>query len=141
MKRKAVKAAAKHEGVEVQMMEVIYELIDMVRDRMTELLPPAIEEHSRGKAEVRQIFPVGKKDNIAGCLMIKGYTTPQFKARLVRDKEIIFDGDIASLKHFQNDVKQVKESQEFGTRLKGFMDVKEGDIIDFYELESKKQAL
>ncbi|OVE74841.1 hypothetical protein BVX97_06170 [bacterium E08(2017)] len=140
-KEQGVKAAAKHEGVEFYMHEIIYELIDQVKDAMTALLPPLIEEHKRGEAEVRQIFPVGKKDNIAGCLVVSGYVTPQCKTRVIRDKEPIFEGTIGSLKHFQNDVKQVKESQECGIRIAGFAAIKEGDILEFYELEEKKQAL
>ncbi len=140
-KEPGVKAAAKHEGVEFFMLDIIYELIDQIKAIMTEMLPPLIEEHGRGKAEVKQVFPVGKKERIAGCMMISGYTTPKFKVRVVRDKENMYEGPISSLKHFQDEAKQIKEGQECGIRIDGFPGVQEGDILEFYELESKKQAL
>lgn len=140
-REQGVKAAAKHESVEFFMLQIIYELIDHVRSLMTDMLPPLIEEHKRGKAEVRQVFPMGKKDVIAGCMMVGGFVTPKCKARVIRDNNVVYEGPISSLKHFQNEVKQVKEGQECGVRLAGFLTIQDGDVLEFFELEEKKQAL
>jgi len=136
-----VDATSKHEGVEIRLHSVIYELIDQVRDAMTGLLTPQIEEKLMGHAEVRQVFSVGKTSKVAGCLIIEGSVTPRFRARVKRGDEILFEGSIASLRHFKDDAAEVKESQECGIRLDNFTDFDEGDILEFYELHEIKQTL
>ncbi len=140
-KESGVLANAKHEGVEMRVHEVIYELIDEVHAAMTGLLAPKIQELPRGSAVIKQVFGSGKRNKIAGCLVTQGLVKPKFKARLKRENQVIHDGLIASLKRFQEDVIQVRESQECGIRLESFADFNEGDTMEFYEVEQTKQTL
>ncbi|MBL7077997.1 MAG: translation initiation factor IF-2 [Kiritimatiellae bacterium] len=133
-KETGVDATAKHEGVEIRLHQVIYELIDEVRDAMTGLLKPVIQEDVRGEAEIRKVFVVGKRTKVAGCLVVKGNVRPKYRARVRRGDEILSQGRIESLKHFQDEVAEVRESQECGIRLDKAMDYEEGDRLEFYEL-------
>jgi translation initiation factor IF-2 len=136
-----VDSLAKREGVEIRLHHIIYELIDEVRDAMIGLLTPRFEERMLGRAEIKQVFPLGKRGKIAGCLALQGQITPKLRVRVKRKDEVLHEGSIASLRRFQNDVSIVKETQEFGIRLEGFADFAEGDALEFYELEEIKQTL
>jgi translation initiation factor IF-2 len=140
-KESGVNAAAKHEGVEVRLHQVIYELIDQVRAAMLGILGPRLEEVVRGKTQVRQLFEVGKNHKVAGCLVIKGTVNVKHRIRVKRKDEVIYEGSIISLKHFQDSVKEVREAQECGLRLDNFGDFVEGDILESYEIEEHKQTL
>jgi translation initiation factor IF-2 len=136
-----VPAVAKHEGVEIRLHQVIYELIEQVEEAMTGLLAPKLEERLRGEAQIRQVFNIGKKGNIAGCLVTGGIIRPAFRARLKRGEDILYEGKITTLKHFQDEVAEVREAQECGVRLDNYTAIEEGDVIEFYEVEAVKQAL
>ncbi len=140
-KESGVDAVAKREGVEVRLHSIIYELIDQVRDAMIGVLGPRLEEVKRGQAQVRQIFEVGKGHIVGGCLVLKGIVNIKHRVRVKRKTEVLFEGTLLSLKHFQTDVKEVREAQECGIRLKGFSDLIEGDIIETYEIEEHQQTL
>lgn len=140
-KESGVDAVAKREGVEVRLHSIIYELIDQVRDAMIGVLGPKLEEVKRGQAQVRQIFEVGKGHIVGGCLVLKGRVNIKHRVRVKRKTEVLFEGSILSLKHFQADAKEVREAQECGIRLKGFSDLIEGDIIETYEIEEHQQTL
>jgi translation initiation factor IF-2 len=107
---------------------------------MEGLLPPTLVEKMNGKAEVRQIFKV-KGVAVAGCHVIDGVMKRSAKARLVRDGSVVWDGRMAALKRFKEDVKDVAEGFECGISLDGFNDLKEKDIIECYEIEEVKQRL
>jgi translation initiation factor IF-2 len=136
-----VKAACKKEEVEVKPYKIIYELFDDIRKEMTAMLPPLIKRHVRGKAEIKQVFPVGKKDKIAGCIMTSGFVTPKFIVRVLRGDEVRHEGTIASLRHFENEVSLIKEAQECGVCVTDFGDFDIGDFFEFVELEALTQAL
>ncbi len=140
-KESGVDAVAKREGVEVRLHSIIYELIDQVRDAMIGVLGPRLEEVKRGQAQVRQIFEVGKGHIVGGCLVLKGIVNIKHRVRVKRKTEVLFEGTLLSLKHFQADAKEVREAQECGIRLKGFSDLIEGDIIESYEIEEHQQTL
>lgn len=140
-KEPGVDSTAKHEGVEIRTHTVIYELIDQVRDAMIGLLAPEIREKIMGQAEIKQTFRMGKRGKIAGCLIMTGSVTPKFKTRVKRGDEVLYEGAITSLKHFQDNVSEVKESQECGVQLDNFVDFEEGDIFEFYETEEVEQSL
>jgi translation initiation factor IF-2 len=127
--------------VEVRLHSIIYELIDQVRDAMIGVLGPRLEEAKKGQAQVRQIFEVGKGHQVGGCLVLKGTVNIKNRARVKRKSEVLFEGTILSLKHFQDDVKEVREAQECGIRIKGFSELEEGDIIETYEIEEHQQTL
>ena len=136
-----VDAASRHEGVETYLHSVIYELIDQVRDAMSGLLSPEIRKTVRGKAEIKQVFPIGKGANIAGCLVTSGTIRVGDKVRVKRAEEVLFDGAMESLRHFQDEVNEVREAQECGIRLARFSDFDEGDVLECYQLEEVEQTL
>lgn len=140
-KEAGVDAVAKREGVEVRLHQIIYELIDQVRDAMIGVLGPKLEEIKRGQAQVRQIFEIGKGGRIGGCLVLKGTVNIKHRVRVKRKNEVLFEGSMQSLKHFQNDVPEVREAQECGIRVQHFSDLQEGDIIESYEIEERQQTL
>jgi translation initiation factor IF-2 len=140
-KEAGVDAIAKREGVEIRLHQIIYELIDQVRDAMIGVLGPKLEEMKRGQAQVRQIFEIGKASRIGGCLVLKGIINIKHRVRVKRKNEVLFEGTIQSLKHFQDDVPEVREAQECGIRVLHFADLAEGDIIEAYEIEEREQTL
>jgi translation initiation factor IF-2 len=140
-KEQGVDSAARHEGIEIRLHDIIYQLIDQVTEAMLGLLAPEIRETVKGRALVKQIFPIGKLGLVAGCLVTKGVISPKFKVRVIREDENLFEGSIASLKHFQDEVAEVREAQECGVRIDRYNLIKEGDILEFYELEQVAQSL
>lgn len=140
-KENGVDSIAKREGVQVKLHQVIYELIDEVREAMTGLLAPETSEKITGHAEIRQVFTVGKRTRIAGCMMIDGFVTNKSRMRVNRKKETIYDGKVSTLRHFQDEVPRVREAQECGIQLDNFGDFEEGDILEAYEIESITQTL
>jgi len=137
-----VGSLSKHEGVEIRLHSVIYELIDQVRDAMTGMLPPQIEERVTGVAEIKQLFPLSKGGGVvAGCLIASGTVGVKNRARVRRGDEVLYEGSIASLRHFQEEVTEIRQNQECGIRLDNFTAFAEGDTIEFYELEEVRQTL
>jgi translation initiation factor IF-2 len=140
-KEPGVDIASRREGVEVQMHNIIYELIDQVRDAMAGLLSPELRDKILGRAEIRQVFPIGKTGNVAGCMVVSGSVRPRFKVRVKRGEESLFQGSIASLKRFKDSAAEVREGQDCGLRIENFEAIKVGDILEFYEIEAIKQTL
>jgi len=140
-KEAGVDTTAKHEGVEIRLHQVIYELIDQVREAMTGMLAPVVEEDVIGRAQVKQVFPIGKVGIVAGCLVVSGTIRAGSRIRVKRGDETLYEGSIVQLKHFQDDVGEVRESQECGIRIDRFGDYKEGDILECYELKEVEQTL
>jgi translation initiation factor IF-2 len=140
-KEPGVESSARHEGIEIRMHFIIYELLDQVREAMTGLLKPEYREKTVGRAEVRQVFQVGKNASVAGCRVTSGSVRPRHKVRLKRADEVLFQGALLSLKHFQESAAEVREGQECGIRLDGYSDFAVGDVIELYEVEEIKQTL
>jgi translation initiation factor IF-2 len=140
-KEPGVDAACRHEGVEVRLHQVIYELIDEVREAMTGLLKPELRKTVVGAAQVKQVFPLGKVGKVAGCMMTSGRATPRHRVRVKRGDEVLFEGGLASIKHFQDSVDEVREPQECGIRVDKFSEFEAGDILEFYEVEEIEQTL
>ena len=140
-KEPGVESTAKHEGVEIRLHRVIYELIDEVRDAMLGLLKPVLEENVRGRAEVKQVFTLSKTSKIAGCMVVSGNIRPSYRVRVIRGEETLGEGRIESLKHFQDAVNEVREAQECGVRLEKGMDYEVGDILECFELTEVAQSL
>jgi translation initiation factor IF-2 len=141
--RPAGKAAglAESEGVQIRLYNIIYNAVDDVRKAMAGLLAPTLVEKALGKAEVRQVFKVGKVGAIAGCMVTDGTIKRSGKARVVRDGVQIWEGKIGGLRRFKDDVGTVAEGMECGIMLDGFADVKEADIIECYEIEEVAATL
>jgi translation initiation factor IF-2 len=135
------KNVAKEERVEIKFYEVIYQLIDDIKKAMTGLLEPKFEEHITGIAEVRATFRIPKIGIVAGCYVKEGTINRNNKVRVIRDGVVIFTGNIASLKRFKEDVRDVSAGYECGLRIENFQDIKEGDIIEAFEIKEVSPEL
>jgi translation initiation factor IF-2 len=133
-------SAAKREGIQIKLYSIIYELIDQVKEAMVGLLDPEIRESVVGHAEVRQIFELSK-GTVAGCYVVDGRILRSGRARVLRRRQPIYDGGIATLRRFQDDVKEVRAGVECGIKLGDFTEYEVGDIIECYNLEKVPQQL
>jgi translation initiation factor IF-2 len=125
---------AKHEGVQIKLYAIIYELIDEVKEAMAGLLEPVIKENVNGAAEVRQIFQLSKGMPVAGCMVASGRII-KGKVRVRRRKDVIYEGVIQSLRRFQDEVNEVRAGMECGIRIEGCSDFQIGDVIESYSTE------
>ena len=132
--------AAKHEGVQVKLYSIIYELIDQIKEAMAGLLDPELRESIIGHAEVKQVFKL-TKGVVAGCRVTDGRIARTARARVLRKRQPIYDGGLATLRHFQDDVKEVRSGMECGLKLGDFNEYEPGDIIECYQLEKFAQKL
>jgi translation initiation factor IF-2 len=132
---------AEKEGVDVRLYRVIYDAIDDIRSALTGMLKPERQETALGRAEVRALFRVPRVGVIAGCYVLEGTITRNSRARVVRDGTVAYEGRIGSLKRFKDDVREVAEGFECGIGIENFNDVKEGDIIEAYEVREVAREL
>jgi translation initiation factor IF-2 len=128
-----VKEIAEQENVEIRFYDIIYKLVNEVKDAMSGMLTPDIEEVYLGQAEVRDTFSVPKVGTVAGCAVLDGKIIRNAKVRLLRGGVVTYTGALASLKRFKDDVKEVAKGFECGMGLERFNDVKVGDIIEAFE--------
>jgi translation initiation factor IF-2 len=131
---------AKHEGVQIKLYAIIYELIDEVKEGMAGLLDPILKDIVIGSADVRKIFELSKGLPVAGCVVASGRIA-KGKVRLRRHKEIIYEGITQSLRRFQDEVNEVRAGMECGIRIEGFSDLQVGDVIECYSVEKIAQKL
>ena len=136
-----VNALAKKEGVEIRLYSIIYELLEDIEEALTGKLAPDKREINLGKAKILQIFPGKKGLKICGCMVESGHVKVGLKARVYRDEELIFNGEVNSLRRFQDDVKEVKQGLECGIRLDNFIDFQVDDIIELYDIKLSKASL
>lgn len=129
-----VRELAEAEGVEIRTYEIIYKLIEDIEKAMKGMLQPEFEEVVTGEAEVRDLFRAPKIGAIAGCFVRSGVITRGSKVRFLRDGAIIWKGSISSLRRFKDDVREVREGFECGIGLSDFQDLKQGDIIETFDL-------
>jgi translation initiation factor IF-2 len=132
---------AEREGVDVRLYRVIYDAIDDIRNALAGMLRPEQRESELGRAEVRALFRVPRAGVIAGCYVLEGNILRNARARVVRDGVVAYDGRISSLKRFKDDVREVAEGFECGIGIENFNDVKEGDIIEAYEVREVAREL
>ncbi len=128
---------AKEENVEIRTYKVIYELTKDIKEAMSGMLEPVLKETYLGRAEVRRIFSISRVGVIAGCYVTDGTITRNSEARVLRDKEEVYKGRIASLKHLKENVTEVKKDYECGIRLEKFKEFQEGDIIEAFTIEKE----
>ena len=128
------RAAAEHQGVEIRTYSVIYKAIEEIDAARIGMLKPTEEEHQTGSAEVRDTFKVPKAGIAAGCMVSEGEISRDDNVRLVRDGIVVFDGKIASLRRYKDDVKSVKAGFECGISLENYQDIKPGDVIEGYKI-------
>jgi translation initiation factor IF-2 len=125
---------AKHEGVQIKLYAIIYELIDQVKEAMAGLLDPDTREVITGVAEVRQIFELSKGTPVAGSMVTSGRIV-KGKVRVRRRREVIYEGVTQSLRRFQDEVNEVRAGMECGIRIEGFSDIQVGDAVECYSIE------
>ena len=136
-----VMGEAKHQDVKVFQNSIIYEIIDLVKDNMAELLEPELVEKKTGRAEIRQVFKVSKGRTVAGSMVMEGSIGRNKGARLVRKGKVLAEGKIDTLKRFKDDTMEVKAGFECGIRLDSTDDYEEGDVIETFEVEKIRPSL
>ncbi len=132
---------AKHANVQIKLHTIIYELIEQVEESMEGLLEPESKEAVIGHAEVRKVFELSKGSPVAGCVVTDGRIARSARVRLLRRKAVQYEGRIASLKHFQDDVREAKAGSECGLRLENFPGIQEGDVLECYTVEKVAASL
>ncbi|MGB0935302.1 MAG: translation initiation factor IF-2 [Alphaproteobacteria bacterium] len=132
---------AEKEGVGIRYYSVIYDIIDEIKALMSGLLSPKIEERYLGRAEIRQVFNVTKSGKIAGCMVTEGMVKRGAKVRLLRDDVVIHEGALKTLRRFKDEAKEVKEGYECGMAFENYQDIREGDVIECFELEEIARQL
>jgi translation initiation factor IF-2 len=133
--------AAEAEGVDIRTYDVIYKVTDDLRSAMEGLLEPEEVEERLGEAEIKQTFQASRVGRIAGCLVTEGKVTRTAQVRLIRDGTVVWTGRVGSLRRFKDNVQEVPEGQECGIVLEGFADVKEGDMLEFFQTRQVEQTL
>ncbi len=128
------KQVAEREGIEIRTYDVIYKALEEIEAAMRGMLAPEIEERETGTAEVRAIFRVPNVGAVAGCYVTAGEIFRNNRVRVVRDGTVIYEGGIASLRRFKDDVRSVRSGFECGIGVENFNDVKEGDVLEFFEI-------
>lgn len=136
-----VNALAKKEKVEIRLYSIIYELIEDITDALAGRLEPEKRDRELGVAKILQIFELSKGPRVCGCVVEKGVVKVGAKARVFRRNELIFNGEVRSLRRFQDDVREVKQGLECGIKLDNFTDFDVGDIIQVYDIELRKATL
>lgn len=126
--------AAERDQVDIRTYRIIYEVVDDVKAAMQGMLKPRIEERVLGRAEVRRTFKVPGVGVVAGCYVTDGRATRNASVRVLRDDVVVYEGRVASLKRFKDDVREVAAGYECGIGIERFNDIKEGDVLEFYEL-------
>ncbi len=137
----AARKLAEAESVEIKLYSIIYDAIDNVRKALEGLLSPEIHEDVVGSLEVRQIFKVPRIGTVAGCYVVDGKIQRNNRTRLVRDGIVVYEGNIASLKRFKDDVREVEEGYECGLSLENYNDMKVGDTIEAFTIVETQRTL
>jgi translation initiation factor IF-2 len=135
------RAAAAREGVDIRLYNIIYEAVEDVRAALEGMLQPEEKEVVLGEAEVRQLFRVPRIGTVAGCYVAEGVIDRRGRVRVVRDGLQVYQGELASLKRFKDDVREVREGFECGLSVSGFNDLKLGDRIESFRVESVARTL
>jgi translation initiation factor IF-2 len=131
----SARRVADAQGVDIRLYDVIYHLVDDVRRALAGMLEPEYRETVRGQAEIRQVFRAGKTGQAAGCLVVEGHIQRGSLARILRGREVIYDGRIQSLRRVKDDVREVTAGQECGMTFDAFNDFAAGDVVEAYEKE------
>jgi len=131
----AARRLAEAEGVSIRLYDIIYRLTEDIEKALKGMLEPEFKEVPLGKAEVLAVFNISKVGNIAGCRVTQGEVRRNGKARILRAGKVIFEGDISSLKHERDDVREVRQGYDCGISFRNFDDMQAGDQIECYTIE------
>jgi translation initiation factor IF-2 len=132
---------ADKEGVDIRTYRVIYDVIDDIKAALSGMLSPEETIHELGQAEVREIFRVPRMGVVAGCYVTNGTIPRDGKVRLVRDGVVVYEGRIGSLRRFKDDVREVASGYECGIGIEGYQDIKEGDLIEAFEVREVARSI
>ncbi len=137
----AAKVLADNESVQIRLYTVIYDAIDDLKDAMSGLLSPEVIEIAGGMARLKKVFKIKGVGTIAGCVVEKGVIRSDALVRLYRDNIQVYEGSLSSLKHYKEEVKEVKSGTDCGLSIEGFNDLKEGDVIETFSKEEKERRI
>ena len=137
----AAKQLADQENIDIRYYSIIYNLIDDIKDSLSTMLKPAIREEFIGNAEIREIFNMSKYGKVAGCYVKDGFVKRGAGVRLLRDNVVIHEGKLKTLRRFKDDVQEVKEGNECGMAFENYEDIREGDVIEAFELVEEKRTI
>jgi translation initiation factor IF-2 len=138
---KEAREAAERAGIEIRYYNIIYDLVDDVKKAMSGLLPPTIRETLLGNAQILEIFKVSKVGNIAGCRVTDGTVERGAGVRLIRDNVVVHEGKLSQLKRFKDDASSVSAGMECGMAFEGYQDMRAGDVIECYRVETIQRSL
>jgi translation initiation factor IF-2 len=138
---KEAREAAERAGIELRYYNVIYDLVDDVKKAMSGLLAPSVRETMLGNASILEIFKVSKVGNVAGCRVTDGVVERGANVRLIRDSVVVHEGKLSQLKRFKDDVREVIAGQECGMAFENYQDMKVGDVIECYRVETVQRSL
>jgi translation initiation factor IF-2 len=138
---KEAREAAEQAGIEIRYYDIIYALVDDVKKAMSGLLPPTLRETMLGNAVILEIFKVSKVGSVAGCRVTDGVVERGANVRLIRDSVVVHQGKLSQLKRFKDDAREVVAGQECGMAFENYQDMKAGDIIECYRVESVQRTL
>ena len=137
---KAIKEA-EVSGIEIRTSSIIYQIIEDIEKALTGMLEPEFKEMYLGRIEIKKVFKVAKVGNVAGCVVVDGKVRRDSNIRIVRDGVVTYEGKLASLKRFKDDAKEVVAGQECGLGIENFNDIKEGDIVEAFDIQEVKRTL
>ena len=138
---KEAAAAAKRNGVEIRYYNIIYDLVDDVKKAMSGLLAPTLRETMLGNAQILEVFNISKVGKVAGCRVTDGTVERGANVRLIRDNVVVHEGKLSTLKRFKDEVKEVQSGQECGMAFENYGDMRVGDIIECYRVETIQRSL
>jgi translation initiation factor IF-2 len=138
---KEAAAAAKRNGIEIRYYNIIYDLVDDVKKAMSGLLAPTLRETMLGNAQILEVFNISKVGKVAGCRVTDGTVERGANVRLIRDNVVVHEGKLSTLKRFKDEVKEVQSGQECGMAFENYGDMRVGDIIECYRVESIQRSL
>jgi len=137
----SVRRLAEQEEIDIRTYSIIYDAIDEIKSAMEGMLAPTVEEKVVANVEIREVFKITKVGTVAGCMVLDGKINRNTKVRVLRDGVVIYTGELASLKRFKEDVKEVATGYECGLNIQNFNDIKVGDLIEGYERIEVKAKL
>ncbi len=135
------KELAERSGIEIRYYNIIYDLVDDIRQAMSGLLAPTLRESFLGNAEILEVFNITKVGNVAGCRVTDGRVERGANVRLIRDNVVIHEGKLSTLKRFKDEVKEVQAGQECGMAFENYQDIRRGDLIECFRVEEVKRQL
>jgi len=138
---KEAAAAAKRNGIEIRYYNIIYDLVDDVKKAMSGLLAPTLRETMLGNAQILEVFNISKVGKVAGCRVTDGSVERGANVRLIRDNVVVHEGKLSTLKRFKDEVKEVQAGQECGMAFENYGDMRVGDVIECYRVETIQRSL